>query len=267
MLWVRCFVFVVLMPVLLARTYGRSQSEEGTRLIDLNPVTSGGTAGTFRTTTNKFSIADQICGWGVYNRFNEDSFEVFDLGKRFQSLKGIIGIDDGDSAQQGHFTIAVDGQEVSYGKVQHGKALPLKLDLTGGSSLRITLNDCWIGDPLLSEASVDATTSMWVPRLLSPVDGVAVNGDVELRWTRVGSATSYGVEILAVKLDSADDNAARIIAKTVDGQTRALLKTEPLAPGTYRWSVVAFDDRVLLGKFSEEHTFTISKRGSANIPR
>jgi hypothetical protein len=183
---------------------------------------------------------------------------VYELAKRFTRLTATVGIpDDYRNVKVGGFKIYVDGELVDKGVVTPGKNLPIKVDVEDGKSLKIEISDCAFLQPKLYGGKAAATSNV---RLKSPDDAAKVSGSVELKWSDVENAVAYGIEIISVTVDSADESNDRFFGYTVKGgRTATTIDLSKFAPGKYRWSVIAFGDKKMLGSFSQERTFIVGR--------
>ena len=77
-------------------------------------------------------------------------------------------------------------------------------------------------------------------------------------------ASAYGIELINTKLANPQgaQDTRRIFAATVlGGETSYRLDPHEFPAGTYRWCVIAFDNKGVMGKFSQERSFSITARG------
>ncbi len=218
--------------------------------------------------TGSVSIDQQAYSSRLNSPMDNPANVTYDLAKKYVKLIGVIGIPDNwPNSSQGDYLISVDGQMAAKGTVSRGNSKRIDVDVEDGKSLYIQLRRCVFADPVLkggsssSSPGVSSGSDRQGVRLKEPEDGAKVSGTVELKWSSIGDAVSYGVEIISSSLDAEDDGSVdRFFAYSVKGgKTSLSLDTGRLAPGRYRWTVVAFGPSKMLGSFAAERYFTVQR--------
>ena len=205
---------------------------------------------------NKFSIADQVYENGLYcgGWDQKDKFSVYDVGGRFTRLQGWIGIPDTDTGlRERNYQINLDGVAAVFGQLSSGdKPVRVDLDITGVHSVRVILGfRVHLGDPVLLK---EASQTSGVTTLVAPQDAVRLTtSSVSLLWEPVNGAIGYGVEVVCTK-----GNAPRIYALNAIDST-AKFDMSGIANGEYHWSVIAFNSKGVMGKFSKDRTFVVAR--------
>ncbi|MBS1714611.1 MAG: NPCBM/NEW2 domain-containing protein [Armatimonadetes bacterium] len=241
------------------------QTEPGVPLSTLDFVVNHGC----QWFEGKRSIASHIVKGGLGRISNnvewEDRtgpiFAIFDLEGKYSRFKVVFGLpDDIDQSLKGKYTVSVDGDVIAHGDTDSTAAYqPLDLDVSGGRTLRIEFQLCFVADPILYKSK--PMISGDGPRLIEPENRTTISGDsVKLKWASVEGATAYGVELINTQLDSEAQADDRILGYTVrNGKTELEIETDKLAAGTYRWCVIAFGPTSALSGFSKERAFTVKK--------
>ena len=255
----KCFQLIAIL-FLLAIAIGKVQAQSAKSLTALKPVSGG-----FDIADTKVSIAGQIFDAALLQRFpfpTEYYFAVYDLGGVYSRFEAWIGIPDGGSAYQQQFQIKIDGKIVAGNKddlISPGdKPAHIVLDTTGAHSLKIVIEGgLLIANPVLYKAdatSFNTIASSGTANLVSPKNGAkATAGSITLLWEPVDGATSYGVEIVCTK-----GTSPHIYSMNATDST-AKFDLMGVPNGEYHWSVISFNDKGVMGKFSKDRTFIVAR--------
>ena len=167
------------------------------------------------------------------------------------------------------FAVYLDGDLAAGGDVggdlsKGMKPVKLDLDVRGKRSIQFRLAyGAGIGEGRFEierkapVAKVESRESKaGVPDLVAPAEKAVVSGErVNLRWSAVPGAVSYGVSVVSFRSDaSLDGDAARIWAVTTNTNS-ASFDLSKLPKGEYLWSVIAFGAKRPLGGYSAERVF------------
>jgi len=243
--------WLVLMAVVLIFGCSEAKAQEAVPLTNLRPVTEG-----LVPQKAPFSIAGKVMHFGLGTPLGDTS-SVYDLGGKYSRFEAWVGILDNSMKNNGkRFAIRLDGKVVLDNKdqLQQSNDAPVHIDLDvrGAQSMKIVAEDLiYIGEPTLYKES--ATPSA-IATLVAPRDGMRLTSKlVSLLWEPVDGATSYGVEIVCTK-----GSAPRIYALNAPESTAKFDLTN-VASGEYHWSVVAFNGKGVMGKFSNGRAFTVAR--------
>lgn len=193
---------------------------------------------------------------------------IFDLKGQYAAFEAMAGVEEG-VVVNGRIQFTVDGEVVKKLTVRAGEApVPVSINLEGARSFRIDAPQDAFDRGTLCEPKFLKTrpSAPKVSKNLSPMDGASIRrGAVPLVWQPVSGATSYGIEIVAVRLDSpAKPRDPRIWAATTDEKPTHEFDFTNLPPGEYRWSVIAYDDVNALGAFSSSTRLVLQAERELN---
>ncbi len=225
-----------------------------TSLLTLTPLEGGGLS----VRGSKFSMSERIFNIGLYAEPGHDDGRgnIYDLAGKYSRLEGWIGRPDQFSSDSpAKWRIKVDGETVLTGEVSQGdKPVHVDININGAKSLKIGLWDnVTFATPFLYKGSVQP---VGVVNLIAPADGVRATGNnLNLLWEPVDGATSYGVEIVCTKGGSPHIYALNVTGG--DSNTKFDLTNVP--NGEYQWSVIAFNGKGVMGKFSKDRTFVVAR--------
>jgi hypothetical protein len=212
-------------------------------------------------TLDTFSVADQIFehGWWTIEKPHE---ALLELDGKYSRFEGWIGVRDEDNRRDQKYRIALDGVTAVEGKISHGeRAVHVDIDLTGVRAMRIALDErAVIGDPMLYKDAPGQAAPAAV--LAEPADKARITANtVVLKWRPVDGAAAYGVEIVLTRIKGSPDGVGqRIWAVNVpDGATQCTFDLSSLPTGEYKWSVLAFGQSAVTGKFSKDRTFYVTR--------
>lgn len=221
---------------------------------DEKPVLASGQ--NFEMLERRFSIGEQVftkgfCDSGMAN------WLVLDLGGRFGSFSGYLGMLDDWSAKEGTYSLKVDGKEVKSGSVRRGQApLRVAIDLRGAKSMRIQMNYCACADWVFSKSPPEDPG----PAPLAPDEDVKWPRKAQMFvWRSPPEALSYALEIVAMQLDEAASSSAPRVWCYASPEPRLQVDLSTFPAGEYRWSVLAFDDRKMIGKRGLSRRFILTK--------
>lgn len=120
--------------------------------------------------------------------------------------------------------------------------------------LTVALAGCVVGPKSQVEDAVILT-----PVLMSPENGSATNGKTpKFEWYAISGVTEYTVEIKLVSDDSVVAKERYLAEKRCDAVTCSIPSPVELAPGEYKWHVVAWVEE-LRGEYSKYFTLTINE--------
>ena len=212
----------------------------------------------FSVEDKPFALGGRIMhfGLGGENDYNE-YYSTYDLGGKYTRFEAWVGVTDryiGGTGQT--FSVRLDGK-----KVLDNNDDPMKIsdppkhiviDVTGVQSLRLYGNIAiFYGEPVLYKGT---PASASVATLVAPQDGATVSASsISLLWEPVNGATGYGVEIVCTK-----GSSPRIYALNATDSTTKFDLTG-VANGEYHWSVIAFNSKGVMGKFSKDRTFVVAR--------
>jgi hypothetical protein len=99
-----------------------------------------------------------------------------------------------------------------------------------------------------------------VPELVAPAEKAVVSGErVNLKWTAVEGAVSYGISVVSYRSEaSLDSSAPRMWCATANGIGHSF-DLSKLPKGEYMWSVIAFGAKRPLGGYSAERIFSVDR--------
>lgn len=204
----------------------------------------------------KFSIAGEIFSHGARKSYGE-GWSVHDLGQRYSSFRSRVGIKDGGPEESRGYRFILDGKIVESGRVRRDeKAKSISIDLTGGGSLRIELDD----DVMLAEPAFYLAELPEPPNvvLMYPESGKEMDrGPVTLGWKPVPGATNYVIQIVAERLASSEASDARVWVKSVPSRSSFKMDFKAFPRGDYRWSVIAFDKSKIVKEYSDWWTLSL----------
>lgn len=241
--------WLVLMAVLLTFGCSEAKAQESVPLTNLKPVTEG-----LVPNRESSSIAGKVMHFGLGTPLGDTS-SVYDLGGKYSRFEAWVGILDNSGKTNGkRFAVRLDGKVVLDNKdqLQQSNDAPVHIDLDvrGAQSMKLVAEyQVFIGEPTLYK---DAPGPSSVATLVAPREGVRLTSKiVSLLWEPVDGATRYGVEIVCTK-----GSAPRIYALNATESTAKFDLTN-VAGGEYHWSVVAFNGKGVMGKFSNGRAFTV----------
>ena len=191
-------------------------------------------------------------GWG-------DAASVYDLNNRYERFEAWIGVPDNRTGMQDRsFSIRLDGKLVQTNEDDPMKSgdppIHISIDVTGAQSLQLKgSKGIYFGEPVLYKSTPTLVVTN-VANLVAPLNGTIVSSNsVSLLWNPVDASTSYGIEIVCTK-----GNAPHIYSLNATGSTTRF-DLSGVANGEYHWSVIAFDRKGVMGKFSKDRTFVVAR--------
>lgn len=222
-------------------------------LTDLSPTAS---YHNFHVVGRPFDLGGKVMHFGLRVQ-DDEAYSVYDLGGKYTRFETWVGIPgDYPGAVNKNYSVRLDGNKVVSNDDDLMKAFDppkhIELDVTGVQSLRLYANyGIFYGEPILYRGT---PASASVATLVSPQDGVTMSaGSINLIWEPVNGATSYGVEIVCTK-----GSSPRIYALNATDST-AKFDLAGVANGEYHWSVIAFNSKSVMGKFSKDRTFVVAR--------
>ena len=204
-----------------------------------------------------FALGGRVMHFGLMAHYKEVSASVYDLGGKYTRFEAWVGVpEEKSNSTDQSFSIRLDGKMVLTNKNDPIKSgdppIHLSVDVTGARSLRVAGDGAvYFGEPLLYRGT---PASASVASLVAPRDGVTVSASSTiLLWEPVSGATRYGVEIVCTK-----GSSPRIYALNATDSTTKFDLTG-VANGEYHWSVIAFNSKGVMGKFSKDRTFVVAR--------
>lgn len=223
-------------------------------LTELTPTDS---PRNFYVPEKPFDLGGRVMHFGLMAHYEEASASVYDLGGKYTRFEAWVGVPEvnSNSADQS-FSICLDGKMVLTNENDPMKSgdppIHLSVDVTGARSLRVKGDGAvYFGEPVLYRGT---PASASIANLVAPRDGVTVSSSsINLSWEPVNNATSYGVEVVCTK-----GSSPRIYALNATDSTTKFDLTG-VANGEYHWSVIAFNSKGVMGKFSKDRVFTVAR--------
>ena len=247
------FLWIILFALFLLFTLPNAWAQTPKPLTELKPVSGGCT---IEIKDRPFSITGRIMHFGLGVAFYDVESSVYDLGGNYTRFEAWVGIPDNYSKRTDKsFSIRLDGKLVLTNEsdpLNSGDApIHISVDVTGAQAIQIRgLQGIFFGEPVLYRGT---PLSANIATLVAPQDGITVSTtSIKLLWEPVSNATSYGVEIVCTKGSSPHIYALN----ASDSITKFDLSGVP--NGEYHWSVIAFDNKGAMGKFSKDRTFIVA---------
>ena len=246
------FSWIICIALSLALGASNAWAQTPKPLTELKPVDSP--IG-FEPQENPFSLMGRVMHFGLGATGGDASASVYDLGGKYTRFEAWAGVSDSYNCTDRIFSIRLDGKLVLTNEsdpMKSGDApIHISIDVTGVQSLRLRAhNGIFFGEPVLYRGT---PASASVANLVAPQDGTTVStGSVKLIWEAVSGATGYGVEIVCTKGSSPHIYAVN----AGDSTTRFDLTSVP--NGEYHWSVISFNGKGVMGKFSKDRTFVVA---------
>ena len=246
------FLGIVCLALCLSFTTSNIRAQNPKPLTELKAVYSP--IG-FESQDNPFSLMGRVMHFGLGATGDDASASVYDLGGKYTRFEAWVGVSDSYARTDRVFSVRLDGKLVLTNEsdpLKSGDApIHVSIDVTGVQSLRLRgLNGIFFGEPVLYRR-MPASAS--VANLVAPQDGTTVStGSVRLLWEPVSDATGYGVEIVCTK-----GNSPRIYALNASDST-ARFDLTGVPNGQYQWSVISFNGRGVMGKFSAARMFVVA---------
>jgi len=214
------------------------------------------------SSSDKTSINGQVYDGWIRNSWPQIGSVTYDLSRSYRSLECWIGIQDDspppDMDKPSEFAVMVDGDTVKAGTVSsREKAVHIALDVSGARSFCVTLtNGATVAGAVVSNVPM---ASLPVPNIIAPVDDSVVNGSsLVVQWSPVTGATGYGIQAVLVKrLHPSPTADVPLSASYVKGNTTAAIDVSQWPEGKYAISVMAFDAKGSMGRFSDRTVVTI----------
>lgn len=226
-------------------------SRQGTTYFESN-VTFGGTV-----FTNAMTSPYEHNGRGG------GSF-VYIIPKGMKSFSAEVGVEDKTAYNDNYqftipssYAVSLDEKEIKKGDLEpRAKPFHLSIDVSGSKIIKVELyQGAGLGNPVFSKSPADLVSRS---SLLSPENKADISGPtVELQWSKVPDAVSYSVEIVNTSWDDSDTTSPRIWSTTTK-DTKYPFNLKGLPRGKYRWSVIAFGSKKVLGEWSTERSFTLT---------
>ena len=223
-------------------------------LIELPPTASNYN---FHVLDRPFDLGGRVMHFGLrVVNFHEESYSVYDLGGKYTRFETWVGIPgDYPEATNRNYSIRLDGKKVVSNDDDLMKFFDppkhIEIDVTGVQSLRLYGNYAiFYGEPVLYRG---APSSANIANLVAPQDGATVSADaVKLLWEPVNNATSYGIEIVCTKGSAPHIYALNAI------HSIEIFDLSSIPNGEYRWSVISFNKKGVMGKFSKDRAFNVA---------
>lgn len=249
------FALVVFLTLSLSSASLNVWAQSPKPLTELVPTASNYN---FHVIESSFDLGGRVMHFGLrVNNSKDESYSVYDLGGKYTRFETWVGIPgDYPGANNRSYSIRLDGKKVvsndddlmkSFDAPKH-----ITVDVTGVQSLRLYGNYAiYYGEPVLYRGT---PASACVASLVAPRDGVTVSASSTiLLWEPVSGATRYGVEIVCTK-----GSSPCIYALNATDSTTKFDLTG-VANGEYQWSVIAFNSKGVMGKFSKDRTFVVAR--------
>jgi len=223
-------------------------------LTELKPTEA---SNDFTYQSEPFALGGKVMHFGLGGDDYDEYASVYDLGGKYTRFEAWVGIADKYPGMSNlTYSVRLDGKEVLYNGDDPMKSFDppkhIVLDVTGIQSMRLYgKKTIFYGEPVLYKGTLASAN---VANLVAPQDGATVSASsISLLWEPVNGATGYGVEIVCTK-----GSSPRIYAlNATDSTTRFDLTG--VANGEYHWSVIAFNSKGVMGKFSKDRTFVVAR--------
>ncbi len=248
------FTLIVFIVLLFSLISPNAWAQAPKPLTELKPTEADND---FRFQGEPFALGGKVMHFGLGGDDYDEYASVYDLGGKYTRFEAWVGIADKYPWMSNvTYSVRLDGKEVLYNGDDPMKSFDppkhIVLDVTGVQSMRLYgKKTIFYGEPVLYKG---ASASASVATLVAPQDGATVSASsISLLWEPVNGATGYGVEIVCTK-----GSSPRIYALNATDSTTKFDLTS-VANGEYHWSVIAFNSKGVMGKFSKDRTFIVAR--------
>jgi hypothetical protein len=271
-----------------------SQQKLEVKLVDLDPVTAFGTKFSQK---NALSIGGVVVPNGIGSLPNTGdgtkayATYVFSVPEKATAFRSVYGIPDGEKSKgtEGILSVYIDGELIKeYRAEAEQKPVKIEMTLNKAASMKLVFEGGGaLGNPVFSTlgatapkttpdtqpkpkekepaktdtTSVKSTTDVVRVVMTMPEGSETYVNKALFKWEKIDGATAYGIEFIMMRNDDSSATPTRLLrAFTTKGESFEWNFSDDVLSGEYQVSVIAFNKKGVLTRFSAPKRFKIARK-------